>query len=293
MFKKLCVSMMSLVLVSGLSVSFANAESVTPSQENIQAAREYIETSKVDTLNILRDLQQQNPTLEQVEAALDKYFEENPAPEEVVNDPNLSLEDIYPEQTEEVDTLNLNEFMSEKEQASVNGNTDNFVQMESPVGQVSIYVGDTGGIYILENKEVKEPIIKDSIDAEDTGALGLKTTKKRKTTGVCYNSLGLKMFTLWAQGSFYYSGKTVSVATRDGDFQRHFWGSTLSTSVRALGKARNEVVGKEQYAEVYSRVYYESLIGLKWAGVVAKSGTVETYVGASKSGGMYGAAVRI
>ncbi|WP_342615287.1 hypothetical protein [Peribacillus frigoritolerans] len=118
-------------------------------------------------------------------------------------------------------------------------------------------------------------------------------TKKERTTGIAYNAFGGKMFTLWAQGSFNYNGKSVSVATQDGDYNRHFWGSTLNITKPTLGKARKEVVGSQTYSEVYSRLYYEAVFGIKWAGVTMKSGTVETYVGGSKSGHLYGSAKRI
>lgn len=297
MLKKICMSTMTLVLLSGVSSSFAHAEGSESKEEKIEEARSYIEESKKDTINLLKDLEKENATLESVEKTLDKYYEENPAPKEVINDQNLSLEDVFPGEVERIEeeTLNLNKFMSEKENdvARENDNGE-FIEFKNGENTVDVYVGETGGVFVLETKTIDEPSNKSLINAtSEVGALATKTTSKRKTTGICYNALGAKMFTLWSLGSFKYTGKTVSVATKDGGWQRHFWGSTLNVSKPILGATRSESVGSEKYAEVYSRIYFESVFGLKWAGVTMKSGTVETYVGGSKTGGMYGSARKV
>ncbi|MBT2649149.1 hypothetical protein J7E52_20975 [Bacillus sp. ISL-34] len=295
MFKKVCMSMMTLVMVGGVSASFANAETPEPQNDKIDEAREYILKSKEETINLLEDLQKVNPTLENVEKTIDKYYKKNPAPKEIIKDKDLSLEDVFPDQVEEIEgTLNLNEFMSEKEKEVTQNDEDSFIKFKHNKGEVGVYVGETGGVFILETKTIDENNNALS-NSSKIGALASaqKVTKKERTTGIAYNAFGGKMFTLWAQGSFNYNGKSVSVATQDGDYNRHFWGSTLNITKPTLGKARKEVVGSQTYSEVYSRLYYEAVFGIKWAGVTMKSGTVETYVGGSKNGHLYGSAKRI
>jgi hypothetical protein len=55
-----------------------------------------------------------------------------------------------------------------------------------------------------------------------------------------------------------------------------------------MGKERQITIGGYKYAEVYSRLYVESVIGMKWFGVVVDSYTAEVLVGSTQTGNTYG-----
>lgn len=68
-------------------------------------------------------------------------------------------------------------------------------------------------------------------------------------------------------------------------------GSTIGISDKGMGKVRNYTVSGYKYTEVYSRLYYEATFGIRWAGIVLNSDTVEVYVGSTVNGSLYGGAV--
>ncbi|WP_252188235.1 hypothetical protein [Bacillus halotolerans] len=69
--------------------------------------------------------------------------------------------------------------------------------------------------------------------------------------------------------------KKVFANYKDGDYKRHMAGTALAISPRALGQDRDASHRGYAYREVYSRIYLESIIGFKWAGIVLNSALVE------------------
>lgn len=120
-----------------------------------------------------------------------------------------------------------------------------------------------------------------------------RETAIERTTGIAYNAVGSKMFTLWSEGGFKYNGSNVVSQNIDGDFQRHFWGSTLNLIPETMPKTRAISIEGYKYVEIYSRLRYEAGIGIRWASITLKSGTIETIVGCGVNGSVYGQLKRV
>lgn len=58
-------------------------------------------------------------------------------------------------------------------------------------------------------------------------------------------------------------------------------GTALAISPRVLGQDRDASHGGYAYREVYSRIYVESIVGFKWAGIVLNSALVEAFIGST------------
>lgn len=116
-------------------------------------------------------------------------------------------------------------------------------------------------------------------------------TPLKSTTATAYNGAGGKLFTLEAEGQWQFNGSDVQATFGDGDFKRHFWGSTLNIDVVNRGSERPLFIGGYKYSEIYTKAYVESVFGIRWAGIVYNSFNAEVYVGATQTGNIYGAAV--
>lgn len=292
--KKLCSFLVSVVLLlTTFSSAFAQENTSDDQKEKkIAEIREYIEQSVSSIVSSLQALEtQEHVTLEIVENTIEDYYKNHPAPNAFA-DLSLSLEDVFPEEVKQIReeygknfTLNLNDLINSKKQ--MKRKDDHLITLKHDSGEIDVYISKLGEIFILENKTLPN---KESIQNENSALATWQYTRTERTTGVAYNALGLKMFTLWAEGSFKYNGSDVDHVNADGDWQRHFWGSTLDITTRALGSKRFEYVEGYKYAEVYSRLYFEAGFGIRWAQLTFNSGTVEVEVGSTVSGNLYGSA---
>lgn len=292
MFKRV-FTLASLLLLFGLfnSVSSSFAKETT-GEDNVETARNYIENNVVELNEILKSMKekQEDYDLQEIQAVIDNYYTKNPAPKEVLNDKTLSIDDVFPLKNEkrkasqEKAVLNFEELLSHAKEHKNEG--DSVYEFSNKDGIVTVYVSKTGEVMILDDSVKSTP---PALDLNINNQLAaMKTTKTKRTTGIAYNGLGLKMFTIWAEGNFQYNGKSAKHANADGDVKRHFWGSTLVLNNRAIGAKRTVTVGSYKYPEVYTRVYFEAQFGIRWAGITMKSGTVEAYVGSSHIGSLYG-----
>lgn len=286
----------SLLLLFGLfnSVSSSFAKETTK-EDNVEKARNYIENNVIELNEILTSMKekQEDYDLQEIQAVIDNYYAKNAAPKEVLNDKNLSIDDVFPLENEkheagqEKAVLNFEELLSHAKENKNEG--DSIYEFSNKDGIVTVYVSKTGEVMILDDSVRPTP----DLNKNNNQLAAMKTTKTKRTTGIAYNGLGLKMFTIWAEGNFQYDGKTAKHANADGNVQRHFWGSTLVLNNRAIGAKRTVTIGGYKYPEVYTRVYFEAQFGLRWAGITMKSGTVEAYVGSSHIGSLYGGTKKI
>lgn len=281
---------LSFVLVS---TTFAQTSGdFNNSKEKIaQESKEYIQANVENLNNILSAEQKNNHSLSEVESIIDEYYEKNKLPNEVtkeINQKGITIDDIFPQTTtmeDEPIKLDFNQLISESKN---NGDGDVYEFFDEN-SKTSVYVAETGEVMIFEQSTIAEA--PDQSDA--TTLASFKTTKTQKATGIAYNALGAKLFTLWASGNFRYNGTTVNHGSSDGDYTRHIFGSFMELKPRYLGHKRTEYEGSHLYREVASRLYFESQLGIRWLGLTLKSGTVEAYVGGTKSGNTYGAARRV
>ncbi|MDT0163580.1 hypothetical protein [Bacillus sp. AG4(2022)] len=302
MKKKLSMFLLAFTMILGIfpGMSSAQASEKDKNAEDIQEMRTYLETTVPELVSKLKGLDNKNASLEAVDKVISSHYQENPAPEAVKN-PNISLSDVFPEKAQEnankddEKVLNLNEFIQEKKGEN-NSNDGELISLNNSEASVDVYVGDTGEMFVLERKKVKkaeQPLIANA-GANDgligTNALPWEYTDTERTTGIAYNAYGGKLFHVWAEGQFKYNGTSVQVQTGTGSYGRYALGSTITLERRVNGGSRFPAVGSETYAEVYTQTYFESVYGIRWAGLVLKSGTCEVYVGASKMGHMYGSA---
>lgn len=295
MFKRV-FTLASLLLLFGLfnSVSSSFAKETTK-EDNVEKARNYIENNVIELNEILTSMKekQEDYDLQEIQAVIDNYYAKNAAPKEVLNDKNLSIDDVFPLENEkheagqEKAVLNFEELLSHAKENKNEG--DSIYEFSNKDGIVTVYVSKTGEVMILDDSVRPTP----DLNKNNNQLAAMKTTKTKRTTGIAYNGLGLKMFTIWAEGNFQYDGKTAKHANADGNVQRHFWGSTLVLNNRAIGAKRTVTIGGYKYPEVYTRVYFEAQFGLRWAGITMKSGTVEAYVGSSHIGSLYGGTKKI
>lgn len=294
MIKKV-LTLASVLLLFGLfnsvSSSFANE---TTKEENVEKARDYIENNVTELNEILTSMEekQDDYDLQKVQSIIDDYYNKNSAPEELLNDKSLSIDDVFPLENEkhaeagqEKAVLDFGELISDVKENPSEG--DSVYEFPHENGVVTVYVSNTGEVMISDDSISPALNLNNQVVAT-AAAAKMKTTKTKRTTGIAYNGLGAKMFTIWAEGNFKYDGKTAKHANTDGNVQRHFWGSTLVMQNRAIGAKRTITIGSYKYPEVYTRVYYEAQFGLRWAGITMKSATVEAYVGSSNIGSLYG-----
>lgn len=292
----------SLILVPLVALGLSSTyHPVLAEESNLDVARDYIESnvSKINGVMNVLEMAQKDLSSDQVQEVISNYYKEHPAPQDLITDKDLTIEDIYPNKENDVNfqpqnaSLSLEELMEDaKDNPYSEGHTYEFSNDED---ETSVYVSNTGEVMISTSTIM--PSVKSVDDNRTTfttlAASSYKNTKTKRTTGIAYNALGLKTFTLWAEGSFKYNKSSAKHANADGDVQRHLFGSTLEMVNKAVGKKRTVYEGKQSYPEVYTRVYFESTIGIRWAGVVIKSATVETYVGATKIGSLYGGLKRL
>ncbi|GIN25554.1 hypothetical protein NSQ93_22605 [Bacillus sp. FSL W8-0445] len=264
--------------ILGLSPSGVSA-SETDRQKDIQEIRHYVENQMPILESELKQLPS-NSSLEEIEELISEHYKKHPAPKALEN-PELSVFDVFPDKVNKYNklegkTLSLNNLMTDPKLSSL-GEIINF---ENDNSKVAVLLGETGDINIIEQKSSPSSQSKRNKIALATG--------KERTTGVGYGLGGAKLFTVWAEGNFSYNGKKVSVISKDGDYSKHFWGSTLTLTSKGMGKERDASIGKYKYKEVYSRLLVESIAGFKWGGVVLRTKTVEVYVGSTVNGNIYG-----
>lgn len=288
--KKLSSILLVTVLVL-LTFNSAFAAENSDREHNIKQIKTYIEESNRAIASALNDLSDNaNLTLEDVQKVIEMYYKENPAPE-AFNDTSLSIMDVYPEAAKQIkevqnEALNLNDLIRDKKSEG-----EQVITLEHSLGEINVYLADTGGIVILERRVVE------TNNSDSSTLSSWRYTDKERTTGIAYNADGFAMFSVWAEGQFQYNGSDVGHANSDGDWNRYLAGSTLNIEERKLGETRFEYLqdGNTQYkyAEVYSRLYYEAGFGIRWAQITLSSGTVEVYVGSTVSGNIYGGATRV
>ncbi|MDU5143351.1 MAG: hypothetical protein E6230_14320 [Paenibacillus dendritiformis] len=293
MFKK-TLSLFLVTLMLGLtfnSSSILSAAERETKEETVQIVKSYIKNNVSQLNAMMSSVQYQKLKLKDIESIIDNYFSHNPAPQKLIDVNNLTIDDIFPA-NDTIDTtgtaprnvLHFEELASYVANNS-SGNGDSIYKFPNENGAVTVYIADTGEVMIWDLSSVPA---KDSDFSNQTLAAAWKTTRTERSTGIAYNALGGKMFTIWAEGNFQYDGKTAKHNNSDGNSERHFWGSTLVLEKKAEGKERTVRVENYSYPEVYTRVYFESQFGIRWAGITMNSGTVEAYVGGTFAGNVYG-----
>lgn len=296
MFKK-TLSLFFVTLMLGLtfnSSSILSAAEINQigrdTKENtVQIVRSYIKNNVSQLNNMMSSVQYQKLQLKDIETIIDNYFFNNPAPQELIDVNNLTIDDIFPvndiiDGPPRTKALHFDELTSYVAN-NLPGNGDSIYKFPNDNGVVTVYIASTGEVMIWDQSSFPA---KDSDFSNQTLAATWKTTKTERSTGIAYNGVGGKMFTIWAEGNFQYDGKTAKHNNSDGNFERHFWGSTLDLEKKAEGKERTVRVENYSYPEVYTRVYFESQFGIRWAGITMNSGTVEAYVGGTFAGNVYG-----
>ncbi|MCY8946219.1 hypothetical protein [Bacillus atrophaeus] len=279
--KRIFLFFLTVSLTLSIFGGSATASATNKSQQDINDIKKYVENNVPLLQNSLSNLPK-NSSLDKIEKTISNHFKEHPAPQ-AFNNPNLSLFDVFPEKKAEYEkfkgkTLNLNNFIESQEKQETLGEVISFNNSNS---SVKVFLGELGDIQIVEQKTISKS------NGSNDATIQL-TTKTERTTGIAYGTTGTKLFTLWAEGKFSYDGKKVSTVAKDGDYKRHLSGTALLITVRNLGKDRDASHGGYAYREVYSRIYVETIIGFKWAGVVLNSANVEAYVGSTAKGSIYG-----
>lgn len=288
--KRLVVIMLILMMIgSTSSVAFAS-ESLPrneTTEDEIEMIRSYIKSSAKELARKIESLKQnQHITLDDVEATIEKYYDNNPAPE-LMLDTNLSLADVFTKEElslgseyQNSGAINLGKLVKSKKINLLPG--EYLIELQTVDGIIDVYLSDVGGISIIERRVVNKSFANQSLFSS------WQITDEERTTGVAYNAVGGKLFTVWAEGQFRYNGSDVEHLNSDGDWNRHFWGSLLTIEDRGLGEERYEYTGGYKYAEVYSRLYFEAGFGVRWAQITFNSGTVEVEVGSTVNGNIYG-----
>ncbi|PRX38913.1 hypothetical protein CLV97_13314 [Planifilum fimeticola] len=298
----LFISVLLTLSTFGLTPSSANASPQTPEEKAskekaIQIAKEYIQRSSSDLSNRLSKLRGKDVTFEEVNKVISDYYKQNPAPQMVANDPTISIEDVFPKKVEKYKSRNkgkpfvITDFLKKQRQNEEDGELISLNRKND--GTIDVFVSDIGGVIGCEFGTVDNELSKKA-KTKSSGNVGIAAyTPTKRTTCVAYTALGDRAFTLWAEGRFYYDGKTSWITHADGDYQRHLFGSTMVLEPRALGKMRTVYIEGHRYSEVYSRLYYEAVFGIRWAGIVLASDTVETSVGVTVTGNTYGRCIRL
>lgn len=279
MKKQFTALLMSFSLLVGGAVT-VSADSLEGKENlnNIAQARAYITKSSSEIANELENLKisKENVTLIEIQDVIESYYENNPAPLELANNDSISLEDVFPDESQKNQlnkevTFSLNEFISQQKE------NEEVISFSTETTKTDVYV-DKSGIFILHSEIDPNSAIR---------AAAWSYTANERTTGSAYNALGLKMFDLWASGSFRYDGSKVEVATKDGGYERKFWGSTLELTDRGMGLSRAVDLEGYKYAEVYSRLRTESTLGFRWFGLTLTDTTVEVKIGSTVNGNVY------
>lgn len=287
----------SLLLTTIFSVSLLGLANYASAEEDTTLeARNYI-NSNVEELNqklSALEKSEEKIDLSMVEGIIDETFLDNPVPQEVINDKSLTIDDVFPTTQNKVASLNSNNVLNfEDVMMDTDSTEDSNYEFSTSNSELKVYIGDTGEIMLLNRSEVPDLSISQSPAMITTAAAASKTTRTERTTAIAYNALGLKMFTLTAEGNFVYNGTSVRHANSDGTVKRHLFGSTLVLEKQKTGATRIITIGSYKQPEVYTRVYFEAQFGIRWAGVTMNSGTVEAYVGATKTGNLYGGTKRL
>ncbi|MEY9975714.1 hypothetical protein [Lysinibacillus sp. RC79] len=280
-----------LLFLLTLIVSFAlysegtSAASIDKEDE-IETIRNYIENS-VDELNYkFNELKShQIVTLEEIQNLIDLHYKENPAPEEMLQSNSLDIQDVFPELTKENNKAheeskgNLGVFINSQKETNELGTV--FTYKNDNSDYIDVYLGKTGDISILEFKTVGQSQIIQPLYAQ-------QYTPIKRTTGIAYSALGAKLFNLWAEASFKYNGSTVASENIDGSYSRYLAGGTLNLIPEAMPKTRTVSLEGYKYAEVYSRLRYQDGIGIQWAQFTIKEAVLESMVGCTVDGSVYG-----
>lgn len=279
MKKQFTALLMSFSLLVGGSVT-VSADSLLGKENlnNIAEARAYITKSSSEIANNLENLKisKESVTLIEIQNVIENYYENNPAPLELANNNSISLEDVFPDESQK-NQLNKGEIFSLDEFILQQQENKEVVSFSTDTTKTDVYV-DKSGIFILHS------------EIEPNSAMRAATwsyTANERTTGTAYNALGFKMFDLWASGSFRYDGSKVEVAAKDGGYERKFWGSTLELTDRGMGLSRAVDLEGYKYAEVYSRLRTESTLGFRWFGLTLTDTTVEVKIGSTVNGNVY------
>ncbi|NUJ17405.1 hypothetical protein FKN04_12550 [Bacillus glycinifermentans] len=257
------------------SVSSASEKS----QQEVKEAKQYVQKHVPILKNEFKKLSRSS-SLEDIESLIEKHFKEYPAPQSLKSN-KISVFDAFPEKQHKYEkfsgkSLNLNNLLNDIKTSS----TGDVFTFESKDNTVKVLLGEFGDINILEQKSISNPSVS---KAKTTKATGIQ-----RQTGIGYGTYGTKLYTLWCEGNFSYNGKTVKVISKDGDYHKHPSGSILTLDPRGLGKERDASIGKYKYKEVFSRLRVEGVLGFKWGEWIYKARTVETYIGSTVDGNIYG-----
>jgi uncharacterized protein YoxC len=290
--KKLLSLLMALFMAIGVfSVPQANAE--TTDAQEVKKVKQFVENNTQKLISKLENLQnKENVTLEDIEKTIDKHYAKYQEEINAIQNSGLSLEQVFPgyiakakkaqEKSQKNDgTFSVNQFFEYNKEYDELGQTFTFKHNK---GQVEAFVGILGDVVLMDRST--EPTIQGEVSA----MAGPRITPWDSTVAVCYSTLGVKLFTLAAEGQFSYTGYEVSVYSGDGWYNRHFWGATMSLTNRGMGKSRNVSTGGYQYSEIYSQLGVEAVFGFRWAGIPLNSTTAEVYIGSTVNGNLYGGA---
>lgn len=266
-----------LLLASFATSAFAQ-ENVSKSELTLQS-KQYIEQNKIGLKGLLSELNASlNLASEDIVSSIENYYSKNPAPKSIVES-NLSLSDVYSvKRNNSSDNFNITDFMNTARSSS------NYYKIKHDTGYTEAFVSDTGDLLLLNHEVLNST----TNSVASTYAAAWQQTRDIKETASAYNSLGFKMYDLWVSGAFLYNSSDVKPVNNDGGFSRAFWGSTINVEDKGMGKTRDTYTQGIKYSEIYSRLYTESVFGIKWAGLTLDSNTVEIYIGGSKEGGIYG-----
>ena len=293
MLKKL-FSVLPFVLILGLIINLNSetyAKEVHNFGENVEKAKFYIENS-VNELNEILSSMRKDSNSEDIKAAINNYYSENPVHQDILNDNTLTIDDIFPldenqETVQSSEVINLGELAL---QAKGNLTKDEFIyEFFNENGVTTVYLSKTGGLIITEGPA---PLLDLSRNKLVTAATDWNVTKTQRTTGAIYNSFGSEMAQFWAEGNFKYNGIQAVHSYADGGIERKLAGSTLNIEKKAEGKTRTNAVGSYSYPEVYTQVYFEAQLGFRYLGITVTSATLEAYVGAGPSGSLYGQVIK-
>ncbi|WP_413363110.1 hypothetical protein [Lysinibacillus sp. 3P01SB] len=279
-----------LTLILSFAFYSESISAATINQEDeIKNIKNYIENSVAELHYKFNELKShQNVTLEEIQNLIDSHYEANPAPEVMLKSNSLDIQDIYPELTEENNKAyeeskgNLGVFINSQKETNELGTVFTFKHDNSDSDYIDVYLGKTGDISLVEFKTVGQSQAIQPLYTQ-------QTTPVKRTTGIAYNAVGLKMFDLWAEASFKYNGSSVASQNLDGNYKRYAAGGTLNLIPdTVMPRTRTVVLEGYRYAEVYSRLRSQSGIGIQWAQWTIKDALLEAMVGCTVDGSVYG-----
>ncbi|MBA4493261.1 hypothetical protein ACFO25_06695 [Paenactinomyces guangxiensis] len=252
-------------------------------KKDLEIAKEYLEKSS-DGLTIgFSELLGKSISMDDAEKVISNYYEKNPVPKGILNNPDL-LSEIASKEKANEDFI-IYEDMKNGQQHRDNGEV--FIFDRKGGGKIGVYISKHGGT------SLSELAVSGASGINSDGVGTMATTGVRSTLCVATNGYGAKMFDLSAIGNFWYNGSSSSITSHDGLFHRYFWGSSLTISNVSTGNMRTVYTGGYRYSEVYSRAYVETTIPLEWGNIVVGSGTYEASVGVTVSGNVYGRCIRL